>query len=289
MLANDRSTASEDVATRRSSAARSWTWSRPDGRSPSRQGGRDQRSVDLHLASSRPIDKGLTPGLSSPEREELAAARRRIAQLETELAVTAGPPSCSRSRRPRSMVRGHPGDGYPRLPSAALLPGAGGLGVRLLRLAEPTTVAADDPPRLADRGDQAGPCRLRADYGSRRVQAERTLGRGITVGFHAVELPVAPGRPAGRHRSPQFRRGLRPEATAGDLVNRQFGRSGPNQLWVTDITEHPTGEGKLSCAVVLDACSRRVVGWSIDATRPRPWSPTRWGWRSSPASRPRGR
>jgi transposase len=33
------------------------------------------------------IDKGLTPGLSSPE-EELAAARRRIAQLETELAVT---------------------------------------------------------------------------------------------------------------------------------------------------------------------------------------------------------
>jgi transposase-like protein len=34
------------------------------------------------------IDKGLAPGLSSPEREELAAARRRIAQLETELAVT---------------------------------------------------------------------------------------------------------------------------------------------------------------------------------------------------------
>jgi putative transposase len=35
---------------------------------------------------------------------------------------------------------------------------------------------------------------------------------------------------------------------------------------VTDITEHPTREGKLYCAVVLDACSRRVVGWSIDAT-----------------------
>ena len=34
------------------------------------------------------IDKGLTPGLSSPEKAELAAARRRIAQLETELAVT---------------------------------------------------------------------------------------------------------------------------------------------------------------------------------------------------------
>jgi transposase InsO family protein len=40
----------------------------------------------------------------------------------------------------------------------------------------------------------------------------------------------------------------------------------PNQLWVTDSTEHPTREGKLSWAVVLDACPRRVVGWSIDAT-----------------------
>jgi transposase InsO family protein len=59
---------------------------------------------------------------------------------------------------------------------------------------------------------------------------------------------------------------LRPEATASDLVNRQFARAGRDQLWVTDITEHPTREGKLYCAVVLDACSRRVVGWSIDAT-----------------------
>jgi transposase InsO family protein len=37
-------------------------------------------------------------------------------------------------------------------------------------------------------------------------------------------------------------------------------------LWVTDITEHPTREGKVYCAVVLDTFSRRVVGWSIDAT-----------------------
>src|SRR5207245_492088 len=36
-----------------------------------------------------------------------------------------------------------------------------------------------------------------------------------------------------------------------------------DELWVTDITEHPTREGKLFCAVVLDAWSRRVVGWSI--------------------------
>jgi transposase InsO family protein len=52
-------------------------------------------------------------------------------------------------------------------------------------------------------------------------------------------------------------------ATADDLVDRMFVRERPNQLWVTDITEHPTREGKVYCAVVLDAFSRRVVGWSI--------------------------
>ncbi|WP_143220977.1 DDE-type integrase/transposase/recombinase, partial [Actinomadura sp. CNU-125] len=34
---------------------------------------------------------------------------------------------------------------------------------------------------------------------------------------------------------------------------------------MTDITEHPTGEGKLYCAAVMDAYSRRIIGWSIDA------------------------
>jgi putative transposase len=43
----------------------------------------------------------------------------------------------------------------------------------------------------------------RQTYGSRRVHAELTLGRGISVGDHAVELPVAPRRPAGCHRPPQ--------------------------------------------------------------------------------------
>jgi putative transposase len=106
----------------------------------------------------------------------------------------------------------------------------------------------------------------RQTYGSRRVHAELTLGRGISVGYHAVELLMRRAGLQGVTGRPKFRRGLRPEATAADLVQRQFARTGPNRLWVTDITEHPTREGKLYCAVVLDACSRRVVGWSIDAT-----------------------
>ena len=44
----------------------------------------------------------------------------------------------------------------------------------------------------------------------------------------------------------------------------QFTTSAPHELWLTDITEHPTGEGKLYCCVVLDLFSRKVVGWAID-------------------------
>src|SRR5829696_3196201 len=59
-------------------------------------------------------------------------------------------------------------------------------------------------------------------------------------------------------------------ATSADLVERRFDRPAPDQLWVTDITEHPTREGKVYCCVVLDVFSRRVVGWSIDSHQATP-------------------
>src|SRR5204862_8336704 len=74
-----------------------------------------------------------------------------------------------------------------------------------------------------------------------------------------AHLQGVTGRPRYR-RNPHF-------ATAGDLVDRQFSRDERDQLWVTDITEHPTREGKVYCAVVLDVFSRRVVGWAIDASQ----------------------
>ena len=57
---------------------------------------------------------------------------------------------------------------------------------------------------------------------------------------------------------------LKNAPTCEDLIQRQFTASAPNQLWLTDITEHPTGEGKLYCCAVLDLYSRKVVGWAID-------------------------
>ena len=58
---------------------------------------------------------------------------------------------------------------------------------------------------------------------------------------------------------------LRGVVTADDLVNRKFHRLRANELWVTDITQHRTREGWIYCAAVLDAYSRRIVGWSIDS------------------------
>jgi transposase InsO family protein len=49
-----------------------------------------------------------------------------------------------------------------------------------------------------------------------------------------------------------------------DLVRREFTALAPNPLWLTDITEHPTAEGKLYLCAVKDACSKRIVGYSID-------------------------
>jgi len=49
-----------------------------------------------------------------------------------------------------------------------------------------------------------------------------------------------------------------------DLVRRRFTAAGLNQLWLTDITEHHTGEGKLYLCAVKDVRSNRIVGYSID-------------------------
>jgi Integrase core domain/HTH-like domain len=99
-------------------------------------------------------------------------------------------------------------------------------------------------------------------YGAKRVHAELVLGRGIRVGHNAITMLMSRAGIAGRTGSPK-RRGMPGAPTAAELVDRIFVREGPNQLWVTDVTEHPTREGKVYCAVVLDAFSRRVVGWSI--------------------------
>jgi putative transposase len=91
-----------------------------------------------------------------------------------------------------------------------------------------------------------------------------TCGHGITVGHNTVSLLM---RRAGLAGLPAPSRGKRSGklVTVTGLVRRDFRRTGPSQLWVTGITEHPTREGKVYCCVVLDAWSRRAAGWAIDS------------------------
>jgi putative transposase len=102
-------------------------------------------------------------------------------------------------------------------------------------------------------------------YGSRRVAAELRHGRGVLVGRNQVELIM---RCLGIHGLPKRRlpRGAKVgKPNSLDLVRRRFAADGPDRLWMTDITEHPTREGKVYCCAVIDAFSRMVVGWSIDS------------------------
>jgi transposase InsO family protein len=48
-----------------------------------------------------------------------------------------------------------------------------------------------------------------------------------------------------------------------DLVQRDFTAARVNQLWLTDITEHWTGEGKLYCCAIKDVYSNRIVGYAL--------------------------
>jgi transposase InsO family protein len=104
----------------------------------------------------------------------------------------------------------------------------------------------------------------RGVYGYRRVRAELQLGRQIVVSRKLVHKLMAEARLQGVPTRKQ-RKSLVNAASAEDLVCRGFARQAPDQLWLADITEHPTREGKVYCCVVLDAHSRRIVGWSIDS------------------------
>jgi len=106
----------------------------------------------------------------------------------------------------------------------------------------------------------------RGVYGARRVWAELTIGLGLQVGRCQVELVMSHAGIRGIPGKRGSKKARLETPLPGDLVKREFTRSHPNQLWVTDVTEHRTSEGKIYCAVVLDTFSRKVVGWAIDSS-----------------------
>ncbi len=104
----------------------------------------------------------------------------------------------------------------------------------------------------------------RGTYGYRRVAATLRIESGLIVNHKLVASIMQELQLYGLPKRRTARRNLIAVRTTSDLVKRDFTVTGPNQLWVTDITEHPTREARVFCCVVLDAYSRKAVGWSID-------------------------
>ena len=103
-------------------------------------------------------------------------------------------------------------------------------------------------------------------YGWRRVTAELRLGLGREVNHKRVARLMRERKLSGvsRRRRPTGCTRSRPnDHRNDDLVHRQFRPDGPDRLWVQDVTQHRSSEGWIYLAVVIDAWSRRVVGWSI--------------------------
>ena len=101
-------------------------------------------------------------------------------------------------------------------------------------------------------------------YGAPRIYAE-LLDEGIRIGCKRVaRLMQAAGlKGVSRRKAPTTTIRSERDRPAPDLVERDFRVEAPNQLWVADITYVPTGAGFLYLSVVLDAFSRRIVGWSM--------------------------
>ncbi|AXE24130.1 hypothetical protein C0216_12275 [Streptomyces globosus] len=74
-----------------------------------------------------------------------------------------------------------------------------------------------------------------------------------------------PGQPLVERVREEARPGQEGRPVHDDLVSRNFTASGPNRLWLADITEHATGDGKLYLCAIKDVFSNRIVGYSIGA------------------------
>ena len=106
--------------------------------------------------------------------------------------------------------------------------------------------------------------RSRGTYGAPRIHAE-LKAEGVNVGHNRVARLMRQVGLEGVSRRRGRKTTTRDEKAdpAPDLVEREFTADSPDELWVADITYVPTQAGFVYLAVVVDAFSRRVVGWAL--------------------------
>jgi transposase InsO family protein len=105
----------------------------------------------------------------------------------------------------------------------------------------------------------------RGVYGSPRVWAALRQEGASVCRNTVAKLMKSLGLQARTHRRFRARTtdSKHSHPIAPNLLDRKFIAQKPNQVWLTDITYIPTGEGWLYLAGVMDMCSRKIVGWSM--------------------------
>src|SRR5271170_410284 len=215
------------------------------------------------------IDAGVIEGTPSVEADELAAAHKRIAQLEAELALTRDacelfdgqavvPPKRRRAIAEGLIAQGHSARSACRIT---------GLARSLLQYHYRRPVPDRQIRRLivADTITEIHQ-RSRGTYGRRRVRAALLADYEMNVNLKLVNSIMTENGLCGLPRPGRRIPNLIRVHTPADLVNRHFSATRPNELWCTDITEHPARDGKVYCCAILDCFSRMIVARTFSTT-----------------------
>lgn len=106
----------------------------------------------------------------------------------------------------------------------------------------------------------------RRTYGVPRVIGQLQL-RGIRAARSRVARLMRTNGLIGAHSRRRWRGRRRDGEATDDLLQRDFRAAGPNERWVADFTEFPTGEGKLHLAGIRDLFHHGIVGWDTSDTQ----------------------
>ncbi|MFH1609827.1 MAG: IS3 family transposase [Candidatus Bipolaricaulota bacterium] len=205
-------------------------------------------------------------GLTTPEREELRRLRRELRQVKLEREILGKSNGLVRSGGRLDPVRGFEfvsdhQELYPVRVMCRVL-GVSPSGYYAWRKRE-ASVRSKANAELLEKIEEIH-ATSDETYGAPRVHAElEAQGHGASLNRVARVMRGAGIQGVSRRKGTRTTQRDADARPAPDLVDRQFVATGPDQLWVADITYIPTWEGFLYLAVVLDVWSRRIVGWAM--------------------------
>ena len=212
------------------------------------------------------IDDGVKDGLTTAEQAELVQLRRDKRRLEMENEILRRAAAYfAKDDAPKMMyplVRDLAADG---IPGAVDLRGARLLDPGVLQVAGPTRVAtATWHDAYLTNAHHRRPRRrsgVRLPVPGRRARTGRPSRSGSGgCGGCAAAADLVDHGPKRAAAAASKRRARRSMTTS---CNATSPRRSPNVMWLTDITEHPTVEGKVYCCAIKDLFSNRIVGYAI--------------------------